>query len=66
MFLKMKKIIELNYNGDPYGKGFTGSESSDGGKTWFYRGDIGAAPRSYWRNYCRKFSITLVEPRKAK
>jgi hypothetical protein len=59
----MKKIIELSYNGDPYGRGFTASESSDGGLTWFYRGDIGSAPRSYWRNHCRKFKIILREQR---
>lgn len=59
----MNKIIELSVNGDPYGKGYTGSESTDGGQTWYYRGDVGAMPRSWWRNYCRKNKIVLREIR---
>lgn len=58
------KIIELNVNGDPYGRGYTGSESVDNGKTWYYRGDVGAMPRSWWRNYCRKNNIILREFRR--
>jgi len=57
--MKPRKIIEITQNGDPCESGFTGSESEDGGKTWFYCGDIGARPRWYWRNYCRKNNITL-------
>ena len=57
--MKRKHIIEIYPNGDPYGKGFQGRESTDGGKSWFYLGNIGAAPRSFWRLYCRKNNIVL-------
>jgi hypothetical protein len=59
----MKAIIELQHNGDPYGSGFTGSESTDGGESWFYRGDVGAMPRWWWRNYCRRTNKILREVR---
>ena len=52
-------IIEIQINGDPYGSGFVGSESVDGGKSWIYRGDIGARPRWYWRNLVRKAGAIL-------
>lgn len=60
---KLRPIIELTHNGDPYGRGFTASESTDGGKSWFYRGDIGAAPRHWWRWYCRRTYSVLREVR---
>ena len=59
----MKTIIEIQGNGDPYGSGFVGSESRDGGASWFYRGDVGAQPRSWWRWYCRRNGYTLREAR---
>jgi len=52
-------IIEIHKNGDPYGKGYTGIESTDGGTSWFFRGDIGAMPRLWWRNYCMRQHIIL-------
>lgn len=55
----MKTIIEIYVDGDPYGSGFQGSQSDDGGHSWFYRGDIGAMPRLWWRAYCRKCNFTL-------
>ena len=55
----MRDIIEIHPNGDPYGKGFVGSESTDNGLTWFYRGDIGARPRDWWRFYARKEGAIL-------
>jgi hypothetical protein len=59
----MKTIIELSHNGDPYGKGFWGSQSDDGGKSWVFRGDVGAMPRQWWRWYARKNNFTLREVR---
>lgn len=58
---KEKEIIWLSHNGDPYGRGFVASQSRDGGESWFYRGDIGAMPRRYWREYCRKNDFILRE-----
>src|SRR3990167_10826800 len=55
----VRDIIEIQPNGDPYGSGFTGIESTDNGQSWFYRGDIGARPRWWWRNYCRRENIIL-------
>lgn len=46
-------IVEIQPNGDPYGRGFTATETHDGGESWFYRGDIGAQPREWWRRHCR-------------
>ena len=56
-----KMIIEIHPNGDPFGRGFTGSQSDDGGLSWYYRGDIGAMPRRWWRAYCRLNYYTLRE-----
>lgn len=47
-------IIEIRPNGDPFGSGFTATMSTDGGKTWFYRGDIGARSEKFWRRYCKE------------
>jgi hypothetical protein len=55
----MKSIIEIQVNGDPFGSGFVGSQSEDNGHSWFYRGDIGARSRDFWRSYCRRNNITL-------
>ena len=54
-------ILELRPNGDPYGFGFEASESQDGGESWFYRGDIGSMPRSFWRSYARRHGYILRE-----
>ena len=59
MLEKPRTIIEIYPNGDPYGSGFEASESTDGGNSWFYRGDVGARTREFWRNYCRKNNCTL-------
>lgn len=56
-----RPILWLEHNGDPYGSGFTASESTDGGESWFYRGDVGAMPRAWWRNYARRNGHTLRE-----
>lgn len=58
---KVKPVLGLSVNGDPYGGGFTASESRDGGKSWFYRGDIGARSRSWWRVYARRSGYVLRE-----
>jgi len=63
---KMKTIIEIRPNGDPFGSGYEGSQSDDGGKSWFYRGDIGAQPRKYWESYCRNKGYTLRTPARKK
>jgi hypothetical protein len=55
----IKIIISIQINGDPYGGGFVGSESKDGGTNWFYRGDVGARSREFWRTYCRRNGYTL-------
>ena len=52
-------LIEIHRNGDPYGGGYTGIQSEDGGTSWFYRGDIGARPRSWWRHYARTIDARL-------
>lgn len=59
----MKKILELEHNGDPYGSGFVANESTNEGKDWFYRGDIGAQTRTWWRRYARKNGYVLREYR---
>jgi hypothetical protein len=59
----MKRILELEHNGDPYGSGFVASESVDNGHSWFYRGDIGPMPRSFWRAYAKRNGYTLREYR---
>lgn len=56
-------ILELSHNGDPYGRGFTASESKDNGRSWFYRGDVGARSRAWWRYYARKQGYVLREAR---
>jgi hypothetical protein len=56
-------VIELRHNGDPYGTGFVGSESRDGGVTWVYRGDAGARSRDWWRVEARRLGATLREVR---
>lgn len=54
-----QKIIEISPNGDPYGKGFVGSETNDGGESWFYMGNIGAQSRNFWRLYANKNGYIL-------
>jgi len=60
---KPRAILELSHNGDPFGGGFTASESTDGGNSWFYRGDIGARSRDYWRRYAVLTNSILREVR---
>jgi len=57
--LKAKPIIEIKLNGDPYGAGYTGSQSDDGGRSWYYRGDVGAQYRRWWRAYCQNQGYIL-------
>jgi hypothetical protein len=59
----MRSILELSHNGDPYGRGFWASESTDGGASWFFRGDIGARSRVWWRAYARRNGYILREYR---
>jgi hypothetical protein len=59
----MRKILELQHNGDPYGRGFVANESTDGGATWYYRGDLGPQSRAFWRAYARRNRYTLREVR---
>lgn len=59
----MRPIIEIQANGDPYGRGFVASESKDGGNSWFYRGDVGARSRAWWRVYARRCGAILREAR---
>jgi len=51
-----KKIIEIYPNGDPFGRGFCGTEYKDQKEydsgIGVFRGDIGPRPRSFWRSYC--------------
>lgn len=62
-----RSIIEIRENGDPFGGGYTGMQSDDGGASWVYRGDIGAAPVSFWRQFCREQNIILKgAPRRGK
>jgi hypothetical protein len=63
MTMQNQVIIELQRNGDPFGGGFEGSQSTDGGKTWFYRGDISPAPRSVWRIVAKREGAILREER---
>jgi hypothetical protein len=58
-----KSILQLAHNGDPYGGGFTATQSDTDGVSWFYRGDIGPMPRSFWRRYARLHGYTLREVR---
>jgi hypothetical protein len=59
--LAVAVIIELQHNGDPYGRGFTASESHDGGASWFFRGDAGARTRAWWRHEARQIGAVLRE-----
>ena len=54
-----RDIIEIRPNGDPFGSGFVGCQSVDGGESWTYRGDIGARPRDWWRAYARREGAIL-------
>lgn len=56
---QVRGVIEIYPNGDPSGRGYQGSESVDNGISWTFRGDIGARPRRWWRDYCRRNSFVL-------
>lgn len=56
-----RPVVQLRPNGDYCGRGFTGSQSTDGGRSWYYRGDIGARPRWWWRGYCGRLGFALRE-----
>lgn len=60
--MKAGGLIELSPNGDPFGRGFTGSHTVDEDESsWVYWGDIGAQSRDWWRTYCYRNDITLRE-----
>ncbi len=52
-------ILLIKPTGDPYGRGWEGIQSTDGGQTWFYRGDLGRRSRAWWRAYARRMGYTL-------
>lgn len=56
----VKHYIEIRPNGDPYGSGYEGSETRDGGESWVYRGDVGAQSLSWWVDYCDREGIALA------
>ena len=58
---KQPTIIQIRLTGDPFGKGFVGLQSNDGGTSWHYRGDIGERPRWWWRRYARSIGARLRE-----
>ena len=58
------QYIVLSRNGDPFGRGFTGTlmhkpDSDDG----IYCGHIGARSRAWWRSYARSKGYKLIECR---
>lgn len=54
--------IQLEPNGDPYGRGFVGTLlSSNNATVGPYMGDVGAKSRQWWRNYARKNDYKLIE-----
>jgi hypothetical protein len=52
-------VIAICRNGDPFGSGFEGRETTDGGKTWFYRGDVSPMPRRWWRDHAYRVGAVL-------
>ena len=61
---KPVQYIVLSHNGDPFGRGFTGTLmhklDDDSG---IYCGNIGAQSRAWWRSYARSKGYKLVECR---
>lgn len=55
-----RRILALDHAS---GGGFTASESRDGGKSWFFRGDVGAQSRAAWRRLARREGLVLREVR---
>ncbi len=60
--LKRNGYLHLFPNGDPFGSGFTATETEyrhdDIG---IYRGDIGPQTRAWWRVYASRHGYVLVE-----
>ena len=55
-------FIELSPNGDPYGRGFTGTETVNRDDRYgVYRGDIGAQTRAWWRAWAARNDYVLIE-----
>lgn len=54
-----RDILLIKPTGDPYGRGWEAIQSTDGGQTWFYRGDLGRRSRGWWRDYARRMGYTL-------
>jgi hypothetical protein len=57
--MKRTDILEIYPNGDPFGRGFQGSLSTDAGASWVFLGSIGAMPRAWWRSYARRNGYAL-------
>lgn len=59
-----RKILRLERNGDPFGKGFVGTlfDSPDA-EFGVYQGQLGAQSRQYWRTVAARNGYKLVEVR---
>ncbi len=59
------KLLVLEPNGDPYGKGFVAHEypSWPNRELSYYRGDLGAQSREWFRRYAKKNNFRLSEYR---
>ena len=58
-FTRLRSIIEIYPNGDPYGRGFEGRQSDDGGKSWYHIGGKGPTSRDTWRQYAKRINAIL-------
>jgi len=54
--------ISIQRNGDPYGRGFTGTrQAGRHARFGIYCGNIGAQSRAWWRRYARTHGYKLIE-----
>ena len=61
---KRNGYLHLSPNGDPYGSGFTATETEyRDDNIGVYRGDIGAQTRQWWRDYANRYGYVLIESR---
>ena len=56
-------VIEIYPNGDPFGNGYQGSQSNDGGKSWFFRGDVSPQSLEDWRTEAKRIGAVLQRER---